>query len=98
MFALVNICQPAEGMRGDAWDLSSIIKWADFFWEPRTLDSTQPVWTNDYKNDVNTALVKLAKAFDNAERNHRKQHRIGSEKTEPVGALDEHIYEYRLTN
>lgn len=75
--------QPAEGMRGDAYDLSSILAWASFFWEDNVEQPLDyPKWSPEFKAAVKVASKKLAKSFEACEKTHRIAHKLIRDKGE----------------
>ncbi|KAJ5339528.1 hypothetical protein N7452_006256 [Penicillium brevicompactum] len=70
-------------MRGDAYDLSSILAWASFFWEDNVEQPLDyPKWSPEFKAAVKVASKKLAKSFEACEKTHRIAHKLIRDKGE----------------
>ncbi|KAF9892810.1 hypothetical protein FE257_000399 [Aspergillus nanangensis] len=93
-----SLCSPASaGMLGNAKELSVAIETCRTFFFVRVQGTLDENEDNDVDMDpavlepVSAAILGLAKAFDNAEMAHRKEHRLtDSKKTKAVALREYH--------
>ncbi|KAB8207094.1 hypothetical protein BDV34DRAFT_223966 [Aspergillus parasiticus] len=71
----------AEGMLGNGWDYSQILRWASTFWDEDEVDEEYK-WPEKVRLSVTSALKHLNSAFSITEKVHRRAHALTSDDQE----------------